>query len=230
MPASEHRQSRCSAIESQLKQSFDGLHQFLVKWRFRPAGPKPLILRPEIDRGSKFHLLLGDVHAAACGIKIEGAEALEKYALWHIFSGGRAGRPRAAMPDGPFDASLGFVDSLRLLKQSFVEGITMTVPGLLRPGTAIFYTPRAVPLRGSAGLGRPDKKFPPPACLFRRGVRGKPLLMLVRTACASLARAASFKAQRLSAQRGFRPAADKRFPRFVFSSRYFPQASMAALR
>jgi hypothetical protein len=28
---------------------------------------KTLILRPEIDSGSKFHLLLGDVHAAACG-------------------------------------------------------------------------------------------------------------------------------------------------------------------
>jgi hypothetical protein len=33
---------------------------------------KTLILRPEIDSGSKFHLLLGDVHAAACGLKMNG--------------------------------------------------------------------------------------------------------------------------------------------------------------
>ncbi len=93
---SEHRQSRCSAIESQLKQSFDGLHQFLVKWRFRPAGPKPLIFRPEIDIGSKFHLLLGDVHAAACGIKSKGLRALR------CIPGFDDGLNRCPMWDGGF--------------------------------------------------------------------------------------------------------------------------------
>ena len=71
-----------------------------------------LILRPEIDIGSGLRPLLGDVHAAACGLKIEGAEAHGKPALGLVFSAGRAGRPRAALPGGPFDASLGFVDSL----------------------------------------------------------------------------------------------------------------------
>ena len=66
------RQSRHPAIESQLKQFFDGMHQFPVKWHFRPNRPKTHILRPEIDIGSKFHLLLGGVHAAACGFIIEG--------------------------------------------------------------------------------------------------------------------------------------------------------------
>ncbi len=33
---------------------------------------KTLILRAEIDNGSNLRLLLGDVHAAACGLKIEG--------------------------------------------------------------------------------------------------------------------------------------------------------------
>ncbi len=36
-----------------------------------------LILRPEIDSGSKFHLLLGDVHAAACGFQSKGLRALQ---------------------------------------------------------------------------------------------------------------------------------------------------------
>jgi hypothetical protein len=48
--------------------------------------PETLILRPQIDIGSNILLLLGDVHAAACGIEIEGLR--------------------------PFDASRGFVDSL----------------------------------------------------------------------------------------------------------------------
>jgi hypothetical protein len=61
---------------------------------------KKLILRPEIDRGA-LSALLGDVHAPPADFD-EGAAALEKYALWHIFSGGRAGRPWAAMPGGPF--------------------------------------------------------------------------------------------------------------------------------
>ena len=48
--------------------------------------PETLILRPQIDIGSNILLLLGDVHAAACGIEIEGLR--------------------------PFDASRGFVNSL----------------------------------------------------------------------------------------------------------------------
>ena len=48
--------------------------------------PETLILRPQIDIGSNILLLLGDVHAAACGIEIEGLR--------------------------PFDASQGFFDSL----------------------------------------------------------------------------------------------------------------------
>ena len=55
---------------------------------------------------------LGDAHVAACGLQSKGAEAPGKPALGLVFSGGRAGRPRAAMPGGPFDASPGFVDSL----------------------------------------------------------------------------------------------------------------------
>ena len=50
--------------------------------------PETLILRPQIDIGSNILLLLGDVHAAACGIEIEGLR--------------------------PFDASRGFVYSLAL--------------------------------------------------------------------------------------------------------------------
>ncbi len=48
--------------------------------------PETRILRPQIDIGSNILLLLGDVHAAACGIEIEGLR--------------------------PFDASQGFFDSL----------------------------------------------------------------------------------------------------------------------
>ena len=80
---------------------------------------KTLILRPQIDIGSNILLLLGDAHVAACGLQSKGAEAPGKPALGLVFSGGRAGRPRAAMPGGPFDASQGFVDSLKGAKAPF---------------------------------------------------------------------------------------------------------------
>jgi len=74
---------------------FHSIHQFLVKWHSRPlTGPITLIFQPEIDIGSKFHLLAqgcrppfaendpldhfpsaagpGDVHAAACGLLMNG--------------------------------------------------------------------------------------------------------------------------------------------------------------
>jgi hypothetical protein len=59
-----------------------------------------LIFRAEIDKGSNILLLLGDVHAAACGIEIEGLR--------------------------PFDASRGFFDSLgeRFGAPFFVEKIS----------------------------------------------------------------------------------------------------------
>ena len=62
---SEHRQSRCSAIES-LQAVFRWETSISCKMAF-PS--ETLILRPEIDSGSGFQPLLGDVHAAACGLK-----------------------------------------------------------------------------------------------------------------------------------------------------------------
>ena len=72
---SEHRQSRCSDIES-LQAVFRWEHQFLVKWRFWPLqSQKRSFLRPENDIGSGFQPLLGDVHAAACGLQSKGLRA-----------------------------------------------------------------------------------------------------------------------------------------------------------
>jgi len=54
----EHRQSRCSAIES-LQAVFRWDHQFAVKMALPGKMPEALILRPQIDRGSNILLLLG---------------------------------------------------------------------------------------------------------------------------------------------------------------------------
>ena len=52
------------------KLSFHSKHQFAVKWHFKHQKmPEMLILRSQIDIGSNILLLLGDVHAAACGLK-----------------------------------------------------------------------------------------------------------------------------------------------------------------
>ncbi|MBR4333195.1 MAG: hypothetical protein IKP72_11000, partial [Clostridia bacterium] len=74
------------------------------------------ILRPQIDIGSNILLLLGDVHAAACGIEIEGLR--------------------------PFDASQGFFDSLTALwhpKSGFPHTFTL-IPDFFScifPGTVL---------------------------------------------------------------------------------------------
>ena len=54
---SEHRQSRCSAIES-LQAVFRWKHQFAVKWHFQAIQPGNAILQ-QIDSGSNILLLLG---------------------------------------------------------------------------------------------------------------------------------------------------------------------------
>ena len=38
-----------------------------------------LIIRPEIDIGSNLRLLLGDVHAAACGLLMKGLRPLHAF-------------------------------------------------------------------------------------------------------------------------------------------------------
>ena len=74
-------------MKAELKFPFHSVHQFLEKWPIqREETLNRLIFRPGIDSGSNLRLLLGDVHAAACGLLMKGLR--------------------------PFHPFLGFVDSL----------------------------------------------------------------------------------------------------------------------
>ncbi|MBR0219390.1 MAG: hypothetical protein IJQ33_09330, partial [Clostridia bacterium] len=59
-------------IGNRIPISFDA--SISCKMAFSQA--KTLILRPEIDIGSGFQPLLGDVHAAACGLLMKGLRPL----------------------------------------------------------------------------------------------------------------------------------------------------------
>jgi hypothetical protein len=64
---------RHTANERPVNRPFIRYIKFAVKWRFRhQKTPETLILRPQIDIGGNILLLLGDVHAAACGLQSKG--------------------------------------------------------------------------------------------------------------------------------------------------------------
>ena len=88
--AAEHRQSRCSAIES-LQAVFRWEHQFAVKMALPGKMPEALILRPQIDRGSGFQPLLGPAKPVL-RIADERAKALSYFPGGYRQSGRARGR------------------------------------------------------------------------------------------------------------------------------------------
>ena len=93
--AAEHRQSRCSAIES-LQAVFRWEHQFAVKMALPGKMPEALILRPQIDRGSGFQPLLGPAKPVL-RIADERAKALSYFPGVYRQSGRARGRLFAAL-------------------------------------------------------------------------------------------------------------------------------------